>query len=168
MPLFKNGRPASDPWVFYPDDAPLSPDVPAVVTLSRFRAERGPLVSAALDLGVRLAPQDDPEALAGDLDRLSLVEIDFPAFTDGRGYSSARLLRQRYRYTGEIRAVGQVLRDQALFMLRAGINAFQVRDGETAEDWLAAIAAVRSAYQPASDGRTPIWRLRAKRAAAAE
>lgn len=168
MPLIKNGRPASDPWVFYPDDAPLQPDIPAVVSLRRFDLERAALTAAAVDLGVRLAPHEGAEALAGALDRLGLIEIEFPAFTDGRGYSAARLLRQRYGYTGEIRAVGQVLRDQALFMLRAGINAFQVSDGETADGWLAAIAAVRSAYQPASDGRTPIWGLRAKRAAAAE
>ncbi|MEQ8601780.1 MAG: DUF934 domain-containing protein [Marivibrio sp.] len=168
MPLIKNGRAASDPWVFYADDAPLQPDIPAVVSLPRFRAERAGLVPAGLDLGVRVAPQEGPEALADDLHRLGLVELDFPAFTDGRGYSTARLLRQRYGYTGEIRAVGQVLRDQALFMLRAGINAFQIPAGETADDWLAAIAAVRSAYQPASDGRAPIWYLRAKRAAAAQ
>lgn len=168
MPLIKNGRPASDPWVFYADGAPLQPDIPAVVSLTRFLAERDALTAAAVDLGVRLEPGETPEALAGDLSRLGLIEIHFPAFTDGRGYTSARLLRQRYGYTGEIRAVGQVLRDQALFLLRAGINAFQVRDGETADDWLAAIAAVRSAYQPASDGRAPIWYLRRKRAAAAE
>ncbi len=130
------------------------------MSLTRFQAERDVLRRAGVDLGVRLEPGEHPEAIAGDLDRLRLVQLAFPAFTDGRAYSYARILRERYGFAGEIRAVGNVLRDQYLFMRRAGFDAFEVRDGETVEAWRAAIAAVTNAYQPAWDARRPLWALR--------
>jgi uncharacterized protein (DUF934 family) len=169
MPLIKNGRIAADLWVVYPDAAPLQPDIPAVVSLARFLAERAALIASALDLGVRLAPGEQSEALARDLDRLRLIQIEFPSFTDGRGYSAARLLRERHRYRGELRAVGQVLRDQYLFLARAGFDAFETPEGETPAAWRAAVGAVGPAYQPAADDRRPVWARRcARRAAAAE
>lgn len=164
MPLIKNGTIASDPWQHYADTAPIQPDIPAIVSLTRFREDRGHLLRAHADLGIRLEPGEHPEAIAEDLDRISVVELNFPSFTDGRAYSYARLLRERYGYEGEIRAVGHVLRDQYLFMARAGFDAFEVKDGETAEKWLEATRAVEHAYQPAVDARKPVWQLRAERA----
>lgn len=171
MALIKNGRLTADRWHRYEDDAPLQPDIPAIVSLTRFKAERDALLRAHADLGVRLEPGETPDAIADDLDRLSVVALDFPSFTDGRAYSYARLLRERYGYKGEVRAVGNVLRDQYLFMARAGFDAFEVRQGESAEAFLAATKAITNAYQRATDTRRPIWELRGAQpaiAAAAE
>jgi len=101
-----------------------------------------------------------------DLHGFSVIILEFPAFKDGRAYSQARLLRERYGYTGEIRARGDILRDQILFMVRCGINAFEF----TGEDVAGADAALKEfsfAYQPAADAEAPAWRQRLSRAAAA-
>ena len=81
-------------------------------------------------IGVLLGPADDPAALVHDLPQLALVAVDFPHATDGRGYSTARLLRERYGYTGELRAVGDVGRDQLFYLARVGFDAFALREGE--------------------------------------
>ncbi len=101
-----------------------------------------------------------------DIHGFSVIVLDFPAFKDGRAYSQARLLRDRYGYSGEIRARGDVLRDQLLFMVRCGVNAFEF----TGDDVSGADAALKEfsfAYQPAADDVTPVWRRRLARAAAA-
>lgn len=100
-----------------------------------------------------------------DLAGFSVIILDFPKFKDGRAYSQARLLRERYGYTGEIRARGEILRDQILFMARCGFDAFEF-DGD-ADGANAALAEFSFAYQPAADGATPVWRQRLARAAAA-
>jgi uncharacterized protein (DUF934 family) len=100
-----------------------------------------------------------------DLAGFSVIILDFPKFKDGRAYSQARLLRERYGYTGEIRARGEILRDQLLFMARCGFDAFEFA-GET-EGANAALGEFSFVYQPAADGATPVWRQRLARAAAA-
>src|SRR4051794_23757854 len=90
-----------------------------------------PLADWKGEPGVRLESSDDPEALAGHLDRLTLVAIHFPTFTDGRGYSIARLLRERYGFKGEIRAVGEVLRDNLFYLSRCGFDSFDLSDQTT-------------------------------------
>ena len=100
-----------------------------------------------------------------DIHGFSTIILEFPAFKDGRAYSQARLLRERYGYTGEIRARGDVLRDQLLFMARCGVNAFEFAgDAEGAN---AAMQEFSFAYQPAADDAAPVWRKRLDRAAAA-
>lgn len=101
-----------------------------------------------------------------DLAGFSVIILDFPKFKDGRAYTQARLLRERYGYTGEIRARGEVLRDQLLFMARCGFDAFEFA-GPKAEEASAALREFSFAYQPAADGLTPVWRKRLDRAAAA-
>ena len=96
---------------------------------------------------LRLEPADDPEKLLGDLPSVDRVEVHFPRFGDGRGYSLARLLRSRYGYTGELRAVGQFTRDHLAFMERAGFDAFELREGEDAHEALAAFEQVSVSYQ---------------------
>lgn len=101
-----------------------------------------------------------------DLHGFSVIILDFPAFKDGRAYSQARLLRERYGYTGEIRARGDILRDQLFFMVRCGINAFEY----PSDDVAGADAALKEftfAYQPAADKAAPVWRQRQASAAAA-
>lgn len=108
-------------------------------------------------LGVWLEPGDEVEALEGRLDQVDLVALAFPKFRDGRAFTSARLLRERLGFTGEVRAVGDVLRDQAGFMARCGFDAFSPADGSTVEAWAAAAGRHRHVYQRAADGRAPAF-----------
>lgn len=166
MPLVKDGRVIADPWVAVADGEPLPHDTPIVVTLERWRAERAALVAAGAPLGVRLAADQPPELVADDLEHLEVVALDFPAFTDGRAYSHARVLRDRYRYDGEIRAVGEVLRDQLLFMHRCGFDAFEVADEKTVAAVPQALAEISVPYQPAADSAPTAVALRRHRLAA--
>lgn len=108
---------------------------------------------------VRVEPGDDARALIPHLARLRLVEVNFPAFTDGRGYSSARILREA-GYVGELRAVGEVLVDQLAFLRRCGFDAFDPDRPFDPADARAALARWPGVYQPAADERQPIWAQR--------
>ena len=92
-----------------------------------------------------------------DLAQLSVVALAFPKFGDGRAYSSARLLRERFGFKGQVRAVGDVLREQAAFMVRCGFDAFEPADGSSLEDWQRASRRFRHVYQRSSDGRPPAF-----------
>jgi uncharacterized protein (DUF934 family) len=96
---------------------------------------------------LRLEPGDDPAAIAGELEGAARVEVNFPKFGDGRGFSIARLLRSRYGYQGEVRAVGHITRDHLYFMERVGFDAFELRAGEDAEEALAALDTFTASYQ---------------------
>jgi len=102
-------------------------------------------------IGIRLASDESPEEIADDLARFGLIALEFSKFTDGRAYSAARILRERYGYRGELCAVGNVLRDQLLFMRRCGFDAFDMDDEQNIEDWRAAISEIDLFYQPAAD-----------------
>jgi uncharacterized protein (DUF934 family) len=117
-------------------------------------------------LGVWLDSHEDPEALADDLDRLSLVAVNFPKFTDGRGYSIARLLRERYHYQGEIRAIGDVLQDQLFYMQRCGIDAYALRADKDIEKALAGLSVFSETYQAAVDQSEPLFLRRRTEASA--
>jgi uncharacterized protein (DUF934 family) len=106
------------------------------------------------------------DEVAAALSRFDVLVLNFPVFKDGRALSQARLLRERYGYRGEIRARGNVLRDQALFMARAGFDAFEI-GCEATGAFADALRELTLAYQPAADGAPPVWRRRAERAAAA-
>ncbi|MFC3098643.1 DUF934 domain-containing protein [Alteraurantiacibacter palmitatis] len=108
---------------------------------------------------VRIEPGDDARALLPHLERLALVEVNFPVFGDGRGYSSARILREA-GYTGELRAVGDVLVDQIAFMRRCGFDSFAPAVPLDEADVAAAFSTWPEVYQPTTDGRVPIWKLR--------
>jgi uncharacterized protein (DUF934 family) len=108
---------------------------------------------------VRLEPDDDARALIPHLDRLALIEIAFPKFRDGRGYSSARILREA-GYTGELRAQGDVLVDQIAFMKRCGFDSFAPESSLNQGDVEAALARFENVYQGAADGAVPVWKLR--------
>ena len=157
MPLLRGGALADDPWTRVGDDEPL-PDGPAIVSLRRWLAERDRLAERDGPLGLALASDEAPEALAGDLDRFATIRLEFPAFTDGRAYSQARKLRQRYGFVGELRAAGEVLRDQYAFMRRCGIDAVEVADDADPRAWLAAANEIGVTYQAAADGRATVAR----------
>ena len=141
-------------------DAPLGK--PIIVSLKRWQAERDELTRRNVALGVRLTSDQAPDVLGDDIHRLAVIALEFPKFRDGRGYSWARMLRQRLGYKGEIRAVGDVLRDQWLFMRRCGIDAFEVKPGTRIEDFRAALGEQTVFYQPSSDRVTNVLSLRHK------
>jgi uncharacterized protein (DUF934 family) len=148
---------ADDTFVTLEDEAP-DPGGDVIVTLSRFLAEGEALAARpAGRLGVRLEPEDEVEALEGRLAPVVLVALSFPKFRDGRPFTAARLLRTRLGFQGEIRAVGDVLRDQAGFMVRCGFDAFVPSDGSGPEAWALAAARHRHVYQRAADGRAPAF-----------
>ena len=162
MQILKGNRLANSPRQHWPDDQPLiDEDTPVIVGLERFRSERLTLLARRGGIGVRLAPADDVAELAGDLGAIGVVAVEFPVFSDGRGFSIARRLRERYGYTGEIRAVGSVTRDRLHFMRRCGIDAFEFDAGDDAATLAAARAAfaeISVAAQPAADGGTLLFR----------
>ncbi len=134
------------------------PEGPLAVSLAVWKARRGELLARAAPVGVRLEPGDDPGAIAADLSRLALVAVHFPKLADGRGYSTAHLLRRRYGYGGELRAVGDVTRDQLFYLQRSGFDAFQLRDGADPHAALPSLRDFSLAYQAAADGRPPRFR----------
>jgi uncharacterized protein (DUF934 family) len=151
-----------DPFVFVPDEEPVPATGDVVVTLARLSSEGDALLSSGRRVGVRLQSSEAVEDLAYDLARLSVVQIVMPKFRDGRVYSSARVLRERLDYQGEVRAVGEVLREQAQHMARCGFNAFEPADSSSADEWLAATHRYRHVYQRAADDRQPLYAERAQ------
>jgi uncharacterized protein (DUF934 family) len=137
------------------DPVPASGDV--ILPLSRYEAEAPAILAQGRKVGVRLEGADEIEALAPFLADLSVVALGFPKFRDGRAFSSARLLRERFAYHGEIRAVGEVLRELASFMIRCGFDAFEPADGSTPEEWAATAHRYRHVYQRAADSRAPAF-----------
>jgi uncharacterized protein (DUF934 family) len=141
-----------DHWINYTGDAASVPAGSCVILpLTEFREFSGTWKTHAKAIGVRLSPTDDPALLANDLDKVRLIAIEFLAFTDGRGYSSARLLRERYGWKGELRAVGDVLRDQIFFLSRSGFDTFALRDDQDVQGALAAFNDFSAYYQHAAD-----------------
>lgn len=160
MPLLKHGRVIEDAWLALADEGP-APDGGAIsVSLARWQAERENWIGRNALLGVRLKNTDPVATLAPDLGRLALIALEFPKFDDGRAYSQARLLRERLGYGGEVRATGEVLLDQLLFMERSGFDAFELASADAAAAWRQAQSAFEVFYQPATDGRAVISDLR--------
>lgn len=160
MPLIKDDKFETDPWVTLADDEALPEGGPAIISLDRWQAERETLIKRNAALGIRLRSDQTPESIIPDLHRFAVIALEFPKFTDGRSYSTARLLRERYGYKGELRAVGEVLRDQLHFMHRCGFDALELADGTPIEAWLEAKEEIGLVYQPAGDVIRPILSLR--------
>jgi uncharacterized protein (DUF934 family) len=153
MPLVKNGRIATNTFVHVPDGAELPGDGPVLISAARFLEDQEVLLRRAGKLGVVWPNNRDVDDLVPSLDRLAMVALVFPTFRDGRAYSQARLLRERHGYDGELRATGQVLRDQFVFMLRAGFDAFEVNKESDAEAFALTSKRYSVFYQPTGDGR---------------
>jgi uncharacterized protein (DUF934 family) len=153
--LIKNKRIVPDSWQqLKPAAEGGLPDLPLtgdwIVPLAIWNEQRVQLSQRAGRNGVLLENTDDPRALAADFDKLALITVRFPKFTDGRGYSIARLLR-RLGWKGELRAVGDVLRDQLFYMTRCGFDAFELRADQDAQVALTAFSDFSAPYQPAID-----------------
>jgi uncharacterized protein (DUF934 family) len=160
MPLFREDGMVADPWLRLADDAAVPVDGLVLVSFARWRAARPALLARRGPVGVALANTDEVGELAPDVAQLDLIVLHFPKYTDGRAYSQARLLRGRYGYQGELRATGNVLRDQLPFMLRCGFDSFENDQPGFGEALGHARTLFSVVYQPAEDGRTPISVLR--------
>lgn len=160
MPLIRTTGVVEDPWRFVADEEPLPETGAVIVTLKRFQANRDQLLARATPLGLRLKSDQAPSLIAGDIERFDVIALEFPKFTDGRAYSAARLLRERYGFRGELRAVGNVLRDQLAYMRRCGFDSYEVKEGIDTAAWTAALGGLSVVYQPATDAATPVLALR--------
>ena len=165
MPLIRveGGKPglANDIFTTVADDAALPDSGGAIVSLARFTKERESLLARNVPIGVRLKSSESPEVLGADVQRLSVVAIEFPAFGDGRGFSWARMLRTRLGFTGEVRAVGKFIYDQIAHQKRVGFDAWELPDGVTLEQFHGALGEITNPYQPSADGKKTIRELRA-------
>jgi len=154
-----------DPFTAVADDQTI-PRGDVIISLGRFQSEGERLLGECRQIGVRVASHEAVETLADDLPRLAVVALEFPKFRDGRAFSAALILRERLDYGAEVRAVGDVLLEQAKFMVRCGFDAFEPADGSTAAQWTAAAHRFRHVYQRAADARTPAFAERAGKAGA--
>jgi len=159
--LIKQRVIADDRWTLVREAAALTdlPDgVPVIVPLKLWIERRAALIARG-EVGVWLAPDEDPGALVADTGRLPVIAVDFPQFTDGRGYSHARQLRERYGFAGELRAIGDVQRDQLYYLSQCGFDAFAIRDGKDARAALSGLDDFTDGYQ-LTQQRTPWFRRR--------
>jgi uncharacterized protein (DUF934 family) len=160
MPLVKGGKIVADRFVVLADDVPLADGIAVLVPAARFLADSAVFAARSAPTGV-VWPNNRPVAeLASHLDRLALVALVFPTFKDGRAYSQARALRERLGFRGELRATGDVLRDQFVFMARAGFDAFAVKKVSDAAAFAEAVGRYSVFYQPAGDGMVSALRAR--------
>ena len=160
MPLIRNAEQVEDRYVRILDDAPVPDEGAVLIPAARFLADASDLLGRSGPTGVIWPNDRDVAELALYLDRLSLVALVFPAFKDGRAYSQARTLRERLHFRGELRATGDVLRDQFLFLHRAGFDAYEVKKPADAQAFCEAVRRYDVFYQPAADGAVSALRQR--------
>jgi uncharacterized protein (DUF934 family) len=160
MALIRNGAITDDFYTSVPAGSPLPARGALLVALPQWRAWRAKLVARHSPTGVRLTCGEHPEEIAADLGHLNTVALEFPNFRDGRAYSYARLLRDRYGYSGELRAVGEVLVDQLLYMHRVGFDSFELAGDDPEGAYRAALGEFGVFYQPAAASQLCVWRQR--------
>ncbi len=157
MQIIKNREVVEDNWQHLEDDADIvAGDI--TVSYTRWTEQKDILSAHKGGLGIRLCGDDPLENVVADLDKFALVVVQFPAFTDGRGYSSARLLRDRYDYQGEIRAQGDVLHDQLFYMTQCGINSFELANPNRLTNALSAFDDFSESYQTTTVRPDPLYR----------
>ena len=162
--LIKNGAVVNDSWHVLDKDATLDglPNSDSIIVpLALWLEHSHALKARDGGLGVWLDSDEEVESIAGDLDQFQVIALNFPVFSDGRNYSNARLLRDRYQYQGEVRAIGDVLRDQLFFMQRCGFDAFALRADRNADEALESLKDFSNTYQAATDQPLPLFRRRA-------
>lgn len=172
MPLLKDGRLiGEDAWLSVADDAPLPEDRSTLISYARWQAEKEHLAGRNAPLGIRLPNTLDVLDFGADAGRFGLIVLEFPKFSDGRAYSQARRLRERFGFRGELRATGHVLQDQLWHMQRCGFDAFEIPRADAVEAFAAATQSFSHVYQSTGDGRTSALKQRlaaARRQEAAE
>ena len=163
--IIKDRRIVEDRWLtIKPADDGAFPELPdgtdVIIPLKLWLVKKRELAHRSGRVGVWLDSHQEPELLAHDTATLPLIAVNFPQFVDGRGYSIGRLLRERYQYKGELRAIGDVLRDQIFYLHRCGFNAFEVRADKSIEDALTAFKDFSDSYQASVDQPLPYFRRR--------
>ena len=153
MPLVNGGKIADDSFVKLVVDTPLPEGGDILVPAERFLSDADALLKRGGKVGVIWPNNRDIAELVPYLGKIAVVALVFPSFRDGRAYSQARLLRERYNYRGDLRATGQVLRDQFVFMSRAGFDAFEVKKDADADAFAETVKRYSVFYQPTGDGR---------------
>jgi len=164
--LIKNGQIIDDTWQVLKlaegesAESVTLPSQAALLPLTVWQARKTEILARTIEVGIWLESGEEPETIAGDLSHFAVIGVNFPKFADGRSFSTARLLRERFGYQGEIRALGDVLQDQLFFMKRCGIDAYVVREDKNIEAALAGLAVFSESYQAAVDQPQPLFRRR--------
>jgi len=158
--LIKGTEFANDEWVRIADDAPVQDY--ALVSLTRWNNQQDELTAAAEagKLGIFLESGETADLIGEAAQQFAVIGIDFPKFADGRGYSAARLLRERFGYQGDLRAQGDVLIDQLFFYARCGFTSYELRDDQDKEEALNAFGTFTVKYQNDANDQRPLFRHR--------
>jgi uncharacterized protein (DUF934 family) len=160
MQVLRNRAIEACEWTHVHSGEPVPVQGDIIVDLATWQDQREALLRRPGRVGVRLQSEDNPEVLADDAKSLPLVAVDFPKFADGRGYSTGRILRERLGFTAELRATGDVLRDQLQYMERCGFDTFELKEGKDLQDAQGGFGEISVAYQAASDDARPLYRRR--------
>ncbi|MDP3293253.1 MAG: DUF934 domain-containing protein [Nevskia sp.] len=159
--LIRNLQVEADDYTLLADDAALPASGKLIVSYARWHAEREALLASGLVIGLKIPNTVDVATVLPEIAERPLIELDFPSFPDGRAYSQARLLAERFQFKGELRATGKaVVRDQFQFLLRCGFNSFELRDGQDPAACLAAVHEFSVPYQQAADHAEPVFMRR--------
>ncbi len=157
--IIRDGSIVDDEWTLLDEDVPGDQQPHTIVPLSDWLS-RGRKPAPDTDVGVWLNSDEDPRLIVDDLADIALIALNFPVFSDGRPYSSATLLRRVHAYQGELRAVGDVRRDQMEQMHRCGFNAYQLAEGQDLTAALAGFKLFSHSYQSSIDRPQPLFRIR--------
>ena len=163
MALVVDRRVVPDTWIRVADGEPLPGSGAVLVSLGAWQTNEAALRERSAPVGVLLKSDEHPESIADAVAILHLVALEFPTFRDGRPYTYARLLRDRYGFTGELRAVGDVLLEQLHYMERVGFNAFEIDSDDPLRDFEIADRDFSVWYQPSGDRRASAAQLRGRR-----
>lgn len=156
--IIKHNQVVEDGWNVWRDSETLPTQDKVIVPLTLWQAHKAQL-QALGQVGVFLASDESPKLLADDIAELPLIAVDFPKFADGRGFSYGRELREQHGFTGELRAIGEFMRDQLFFLKRCGFDAFALENTDL-EEAIASLADFNETYQASIDQPTPLFRRR--------
>ncbi len=154
MRVIKNKQIIEDDWSLWTSDGAVPQEGALLLCVDSYRACA---TARTGKTGLLVRSHDAPDSL-GSLDGIELIAVEFPKFADGRGYTIARLLRERMGYRGELRAVGEVLRDQLFYMARCGFDSFALKSGKDENGALLAFDDFSTSYQGAADDPRPLFR----------
>ncbi len=153
MTLIRNGQLVDDVYTDARDLDLIPADRPVIVSLQQWQTHRDVLLAGERQLGIRLQSDQSPSLVAGDLKHFTVVALEFPKFRDGRAYTHARMLSERFAFGGEVRAVGDVLQEQLDYMQRCGFDAFEIVASDPIGTWQAVRNDHTVWYQATGDGR---------------
>jgi len=159
MHIIKDGKITSDD-ICHLDDTQPPAETQFTVSCKRWKTDKESLLHSDKAIGIRLSGDDAVSDIANDLSKMGVIVLEFSSFRDGRAFSLARLLRDRYDYKGEIRVRGDFIRDQVYFLARVGVNAFEPAEGTELQKLLPALTEFSVSYQAAADGIEPAFRKR--------